>query len=127
MQDDETATAMCGRAKHTSDRGDQDEAANIYGLALAKAEDVHGPDGMIVGLVLRSMMIFQERADRTEDAAKTRERLDTILKKYGLAHPPVALPPTPLPKGPLTNSPQLNSASPGYSKLKIVSADVERD
>ncbi len=101
MIDDETATTICGKARAASDRGNMDEAAALLEKALAKAEDVHGPDGMIVAQVLRNLMVFHHKADHAEQAAEARVRLELILKKHGIAHSPT----TPLPQ---------------FSKLKIV-------
>lgn len=84
MQEDESATAICGRARQASDRGDEGKAQMLFVLALAKAEDVHGPESMIVGLVLCSVMKFHQNADRAEEANAAAMRLEYIVKRHGV-------------------------------------------
>lgn len=85
MKEDETATAICGQARQASDRGDDGKARMLFMLALAKAEDVHGPESMIVGLILHSVMNFHRLANRTEEASAARLRLEYIVKRHGVA------------------------------------------
>ena len=84
MKEDETASAICGRARQASDRGDDGKARMLFMLALAKAEDVHGPESMIVGLILHSVMNFHQKANRTEEALTARLRLEYIVKRHGV-------------------------------------------
>jgi hypothetical protein len=85
MKESETATVMCGWAREASDRCDDEEAKALFCMALEKAEAVHGPDNMIVALVLRSLVIFHQKINQAEKAVEMRMRLDAILNKYGVA------------------------------------------
>jgi hypothetical protein len=85
MKEDETASAICGQARAASERGDDGKAQLLFVLALAKAEDVHGPDSMMVGLVLNNLIKFHQKANRADEALLATNRLEYIVKRHGVA------------------------------------------
>jgi len=84
MDEEETASQICGRAREAVALGDDEKALMLFAIALAKAEAVHGPESMIVGLILCSLMDFHIQTDRQQEAHEAGKRLETILERRGV-------------------------------------------